>query len=180
MWRDPVIWSGITQGVLLLLLVVCAVTDLVYSKIYNKVTVTAMVCGVVTNTLASGLDGLKTSLVGLVLGFGLFLIVYMFGGMGGGDVKLMGAIGALGGYPFILWAVFFSALSGGLIAILIMMYHGRLWRGFKNVFRALFTCIMPHRVTEPLDPSDSMKIPFGFGISIGTLWCWILSILGKI
>lgn len=183
--RDPIMWHWLVQSILLILLVVSAATDLLFSKLFNKVTVTATVLGIVLNSIGSFVTGqgftlMITSLVGWLVGFGIMLLLFFFGGIGGGDVKLMGAIGALGGYPFILWAMFFSALSGGLISMVVMIYYGQLWQSFKNVGRVIYTFVAPHKVVEPLNPENSKKIPLGFGISIGTIWCWVLYFLEKV
>lgn len=174
------------SGLLLLLLVVNGITDLVRNKLYNIVNFTAIGCGLIVNVMW-GFEALQFSIIGCILGFGMFFIVFLFGGMGGGDVKFMAAIGAIGiphfhesvgGYPFILWASFFSALAGGLVAIIAMIMQGRLIRSLKNVARTVVTFLIPMFETVPLNPSDSVKVPYGFGISVGTLWTWWLYAYG--
>ena len=49
---------------------------------------------------------------GLALAFGLFAIVAVSGGLGGGDVKLMGAVGALVGMPQTMEILVYVALTG--------------------------------------------------------------------
>ena len=65
---------------------------------------------------ASGLDALH-ALGGAAVGFAVFLVFYLLGGMGGGDVKLMAGFGALLGLPGVLWAALWTAAFGGVIAI---------------------------------------------------------------
>lgn len=170
----------------MLLLVINGTTDLVKSKLYNAVNFPAIVLGLIVNGLW-GKEALVFSLIGCVLGFGLFFIVFLFGGMGGGDVKFMAAIGAIGiprfsesvgGYPFILWASFYSALVGGLVAIIAMIAKGRLIRSLKNIARTVVTFLVPVFTTVPLKPEDSIKVPYGFGIATGTLWTWWLYAYG--
>ncbi|MCK5879166.1 MAG: prepilin peptidase, partial [Holophagae bacterium] len=85
----------ITRNVLLYgVVAVCAVTDILYGKIYNKITYPVILLGVIL-AIFSGFMVLKASLVGLLVGFLLYFLVFMMGGFGGGDVKLMTAIGAL-------------------------------------------------------------------------------------
>jgi prepilin peptidase CpaA len=178
----------IHSAVLILVLVINGATDLARNKLYNAVNLPAVVVGLLINVLW-GWDAFQFSLIGLVLGFGLFFIVFLFGGMGGGDVKFMAAIGAIGiprfhesvgGYPFILWASFFSALVGGVIAFVAMIAQGRLIRSLKNVGRTVFTFLLPMFETVPLKPEDSVKVPYGFGIAVGTLWTWWLYFTGFI
>jgi len=84
--------------VFLLVLLVCGITDVFRQRIYNLVTYPAIIMGITLNTVGSGWKGLRFSLIGFAVGFLLFLIFFLLGGLGGGDVKLMGAIGALQGY----------------------------------------------------------------------------------
>ncbi len=152
---------------------VSAITDVMYGKIFNKVTYPAIIGGLIVNALISG-KYFQSSVIGLLVGFILFLIVFLIGGLGGGDVKLMAAIGAIKGYPFVMYAAFYSALVGGLISIMIMIWKGRFLRGMRNIFRVLFSYIFsfvfPGMEPESLNPEESEKIPFGFAICLGTLW----------
>lgn len=102
---------------LFLLLVMSVYHDYRTQKIPNKITVPAIVAGVVLSTVYYGFSGLKTSLIGFLVGFLIFLIPFIMGGMGAGDVKLMAAIGAVMGVKFVLWTFVYTAIVGGLIAI---------------------------------------------------------------
>jgi prepilin peptidase CpaA len=61
--------------------------------------------------------GSLQALGGAAVGFAVFLVFYLLGGMGGGDVKLMAGFGALLGLPGVLWAALWTAAFGGVIAI---------------------------------------------------------------
>ena len=73
--------------------------------------------------------GLKASLVGLATGFGIFWTIREIGtavlkkeAMGFGDVKLMGALGALFGWQAVIYITFFSAFAGSAVGVgLILM-----------------------------------------------------------
>ncbi len=161
-------------------LVVCGFTDVIYKKIFNLVTLPTVAIGIALNSIASGWSGAKISILGFIIGFGLFFLAYMMGGIFGGDVKLVGAIGALQGYPFVIYASFLSAMVGGLIAIVVIILRGRLFKSLRNVARTVFTALMPGYKTELPDPKDSFKIPYGYGISVGTLITWLLFLGGVI
>ena len=47
-----------------------------------------------------------------------------FGGIGGGDVKLMGALGAWLGTSVMLGVAFYTSLAGGVLAIVLIVRHG--------------------------------------------------------
>ena len=56
----------------------------------------------------------------------LLLPLFYMGGVGGGDVKLLAAIGAIGGYPFILWASSYMAVVGATMAVAALLWRGKL------------------------------------------------------
>jgi len=159
---------------LILTLVISAYTDLRERKIFNVVTFPAMLIGLILNFIISGWDGLLNSLLALGIGFVVFFIFYIFGGMGGGDVKLMGAIGAIKGFPFIIDAMFLSIFCGGIMALIVIVWKGVLWKSLKHIFRTIITTLIPTFKTEPLKKEDSYKIPYGFCIALGTFIALIL------
>ncbi len=179
-----------SMGLLMVVLVVCGTTDLLYHKIFNKVTLPAIALGVAINLVAAiiqpqvGVHYLLSSLTGLAVGFVVFFVLFLFGGMGGGDVKFVAAIGAIDpfhfGYFFIIWVVFYSALAGGLIAIVAMTMKGRLLKSLKNVARTVWTFLAPGMEAEPLKKEDSLPIPFGLGIAFGTLWTVVLFLIKEL
>ena len=94
--------------------------DLKCRRIPNWLTVSSAVLGLAYHVASSGVSGLFLSLGGFGTGFGILLILWLIGGGGGGDVKLMGAIGAwLGAFPtllvFIGSAVFAVVCTIGLL-----------------------------------------------------------------
>jgi Flp pilus assembly protein protease CpaA len=61
--------------------------------------------------------GWASLLGGLVIGLGLSGVFFSLGGIGGGDVKLIAALGAVLGHAAIFQALFWIALSGGALAL---------------------------------------------------------------
>ena len=85
----------IAPVVLLLgLLGVAVVSDLRSHRIPNLLVLLGLVLGLVGQTWAAGFIGLGHSLLGMLIGFGIFLPMYAVGGMAAGDVKLMAMAGA--------------------------------------------------------------------------------------
>lgn len=164
--------------IVLCLVAVCATTDIYKSKIYNSVTYPAIGIGIIVAASTQGDPTLLNSVLGLVLGFLPLFLVFVIGGMGGGDVKLMAAIGAVKGYPFIVYAMFYSGLVGGLLAIVIMIWRGTFLRSIGNILRTMLTAVIPGFKTVPLNPEDSYPIHFGFAICMGTLWALADQLLG--
>lgn len=162
-------WALVPLG---LMLTAAAVTDVWKGKIPNTLTYPAIVIGLVGHTLLGGMlgDGLSLGLVGslagLATGFVPLLLVWMAGGIGGGDVKLMAAVGALGGWRFTLAALLYGLLVAVVMAMVVMVRKGIVKRTFGRVFRFLALAFLPGR---PVDPSsaDSPTVPFGLAMCIG-------------
>ena len=165
---------------LLLLAVTCVYTDLARNKIYNAVTISGLVIGLVlAYLLDAGVPGyphLKGALVAALLGGGLLFAVYLAGGLGAGDVKLMAAVGALSpispdraGWHFVCLALVYTALVGAAIAVGVLIWQGRLLNGLKQSARTMFTLRAPKRA----EGDKQLTIPYGLAIGIGTLWAWV-------
>lgn len=108
--------------IILIALVLGAVyTDLRARRVPNWQTMPALVLGLGLNALVGGFDGLLSSLIAASMVLGLLLIPWLLGGLGAGDVKLLMAVGALKGSPFILWALSYAAIAGGLLAIVLII-----------------------------------------------------------
>ncbi len=108
---------SVEMAVVLLLGAAAVFTDLRTRSIPNWIPVSALAGGVACQVAGKGWAGLPAAGFGALLGFGVFLVFYLLGGMGGGDVKLMTGFGALLGGCRLLSAALWTAAVGGLIAL---------------------------------------------------------------
>jgi prepilin peptidase CpaA len=97
--------------------VAAVVEDVSRRQISNWTSGFALAAGLALHGAQSGWQGLLHSALGALIGFGVFLIFYLMGGMGGGDVKLMAGFGALLGDGRILLAALLAAIAGALFAV---------------------------------------------------------------
>ena len=113
-----------------------AVIDSRTRRVPNWLTVSAVVLALVFHVLTGGLAGLGLSLAGFGTGFGILLVLWLIGGSGGGDVKLMGALGAWVGFKPILIVFFLSALVAGFSGLFVLGARTVLrgWNRVKPVF----------------------------------------------
>jgi prepilin peptidase CpaA len=100
--------------------VAACVDDLRRRQISNWIPCTAFAAGVILQSVQHGLRGTGAALLGVVAGASVFLVFYLLGGMGGGDVKLMAGFGALLGVKQLLRAALWTAGCGGLMALLVI------------------------------------------------------------
>ena len=127
--------SAIIIVLLAIVLGTAVMTDLRLSRIPNWLTFPAMTIALGAHMWTNGIAGLFFSLTGLGAGFALFLIIYLAGRIGAGDVKLMAAVGALMGPYGALLSGILAMVVGGGYALGAMCYQ---W-GFSNAGRKLVT-----------------------------------------
>ena len=152
-----------------LLVLLAMYSDLRWRRIPNCLTLPAIALGFFLNFVGNSWNGLIFAFLGLLVGMGLFILPYFLGVMGGGDVKLMGALGALlGGYS-ILNIFLFATLAGGAIAIVVAIANKNLVDTFKRVW-LLIKCIFLFRAPSAgVGPfKKSIGIPYGLAIGAGT------------
>ena len=120
--------------ILLVLLALAVFFDITRKRIPNFLTFPVILLGLILYTISGGLSGFSFGIAGFGVGIAVFFIPFALGGMGGGDVKLMGAIGALKGVEFILYTALFTALAGGILALAYLIFSGQLFAMRKNIF----------------------------------------------
>ena len=153
--------------ILILLALTSFITDITKKKIYNIQTYPSMAIGLVLGYAAGGGHGILMSFAGLLSGLALLFIIFLAGGIGAGDVKLLGAIGALKGTVFVLWTMFYTGLVGGVMAFALLIWKGRLLSTFKNLFTFLRHPVKAHGNQKP---EERMYLPYGVAISLGSVW----------
>lgn len=158
----------ITNAILALLLAAAVAWDLRVRRIPNWLTLPAAAAALAVSFAAGGVSSLWLSACGLLAGFGLMLLPYMSGGMGGGDVKLMAAVGALKGAAFAFHAFLFAAIAGGVIALVVAAARGRLKASLRNVRRILLGFIYRTGFQAPAAAdSAAAAFPYAGAIAIG-------------
>ena len=105
---------------------VAAAVDLRTGRIPNALTATMFVAGLTLAILGFTTVTLPLAFAGGALGFALMLPGRMFGATGGGDVKLMAALGTLLGPRHIVVAFLCSAIVGGVLALAHAWHRGRM------------------------------------------------------
>jgi prepilin peptidase CpaA len=103
-----------------------AVTDLRTRRIPNALTFGGAASGLLANLATHQQRGIWVSLAGWALGTALLLIPFMLRMMGGGDVKLLAAVGAWGGPVLVLNTLLIGAIAGSVMAIVVIVVEGRI------------------------------------------------------
>ncbi len=159
-----------------------ALFDVLTRRIPNQLTYGGILVGILFWSLMSGWHGLGTALLGMLVGGGIFLVFYLLGAMGAGDVKLMAAVGAMAGPRKSLEAVFACAIAGGLMAIGYMLYHNRVRATLANVGRLLHFHLRFGAKSHPeinLANPTALRMPYGVAIAAGCLYSFCATLFRR-
>ena len=119
-------------------------------RIPNWLTGGLLTVGICVQGILGGFAGVGHALVGMLVGFLIFLLPYLKRGMAAGDVKLMAAIGACLGPSQALLAACLSLVVGGGVATLLVIY-----RYYQES-------------TSTVDALLALRFPYASAIAIGT------------
>ena len=112
-----------TEILLLLILGTAIAFDLSWRTIPNWLTGPSILVGLGFHTVMNQFAGFVFSLEGAAVGLGLFVVLYVCGWMGAGDVKLFAAVGSFLGPAQTISAAIAVALVGGLLALVVLGFH---------------------------------------------------------
>lgn len=159
--------------ILCLMVLAAAVSDLATRRIPNWITVGGAVCGIASHALNHGPWGAVSSVAGMLLGLAIFMAFYIAGGMGAGDVKLFGAVGAFVGPQSLIVVFVLTGLLGGVAGVALALARGRLGETLSSARGMLFDLghlrfQEIHRSSAQAGP-NALRLPYGAVIAVGTL-----------
>jgi prepilin peptidase CpaA len=162
--------DNVAIAAVVLLILMAGYTDYRKRLIENRLTLPAIAVGFILNFIGHGWQGILFSFLGLVTGVVLFMLPYLFGKLGAGDVKLMGAIGAFLGSYSVLNVALYTGIAGGVLAISICILNKTVNSTIMRV-RLLIGNLVRHKISD--GTSDYVQsgemIPYGLAIGAGTL-----------
>lgn len=146
---------------------VATILDLRTRRIPNALTATMAGAGI--GLAAAGISGLSlaAAVLGLVIGFALMLPRHLLGPTGAGDVKLMGAVGAIVGPALVFKAFLFTAVVGGVLALVVAIQRGRLSATLSATARMIATPGETPGLIRAASPSS--RFAYGPAIAIGSV-----------
>jgi prepilin peptidase CpaA len=150
-------------------------------RIPNWLTVPGCFVGIVLNTIFFHWTGLKESLLGAGIALGILLPVVLLRGLGAGDWKLMGALGAIVGKGEILELLLATILFAGLIAIVQILLKRRVLVTLRNMWelvRGYFIFGLKPNAEISLDNAAASTLPFGVAAAVATVLCWGATLAG--
>ncbi len=162
------------QILLGILVAVAAAYDIRFRRIPNWLVLAGIVAGIAWNSYSAGSAGLGRGAAGLGLGFILYFPLWLVRARGAGDVKLLAAVGAITGPGNCFWIFLLTAILGGVIALVLLMFRGRVRKTFFNVawiMRDLMHFRAPYQSSGELDVTTTkgMRLPHAAMIAVGAV-----------
>ena len=164
------------QSAVIVISVIACTTDVRTRHIPNWLTFGAAIAGLLAHTALEGASGALTAGGGWLTGLAIFLPFFALGGMGGGDVKLVAALGAWLGPWETFWLAMYAGICGGVLGLIVALTHGYVRRAITNVRHMLgYWAAVGFRPVPgmTLDSSTSPRLAFAIPILAGpmvTLW----------
>ncbi|RLB53524.1 MAG: prepilin peptidase [Deltaproteobacteria bacterium] len=147
---------------------IAAWTDARSGRIPNWLTLTTIVGALALHLATGGPWGALLSVIGLVLGAACPLLLFWRGAMGGGDVKLFAAIGALLGPELALEAQLASFGVAAFLAMVMMAWRGTMFRTLQNLALTLVSPLLPESRRPEVSTELTSTMRIGLAIFVGT------------
>jgi len=158
--------------VALLVASIACLWDLRCRRIPNTLTLGAAAAAVAFHVIVGGITGGLTGVAGWLVGVALLFAPFALGGMGGGDVKLVGALGAWVGPADAVWLALYTGIAGGVLAIMFAALRGYLPQAVRNSWSLLmFWRVMGLKPMPPLtlQSGSAPRLAFAAPILAGTV-----------
>lgn len=155
---------------------IAAVWDLRTTRIPNFITLPVFLAGLVYSFLT---ERILSSVAAVVVTGTVFVIGFLRGGLGGGDVKLMAAVAAWGGFPFAIMTLMITGIVGGIQALYLTIPG--LW---QSAIRILSGQPALPIIREFMETYGKRPFVYGPAIALGSIlaivWPMLPGTIGQI
>jgi prepilin peptidase CpaA len=167
----PVAFTSPLSLALIVVVLIAVWTDVRTRRIPNGLTATAVVMALVLRALLDA-GAVVDGLMGAGIALAVLLPLFALGGVGGGDAKLLVAVGAfLGPHGFFV-AGLATAVAGGVMALAWSARRGVILPVLLNTGGLLKYVFTAGRSGEraTLESPGAVSVPYGVAIAAGTLF----------
>jgi len=150
-------------------------------RLPNWLTVSGFALGIIANAALFGWSGMKAALIGAGIALAVLLPIVVLHGLGAGDWKLMGALGAIVGRIEIFHLLLATIVLASLIAVAQMIWQRRVLVTLRNMWellRGFYVFGLKPNPEFSLDNAGATTLPFGVAVAAATLLCWGAALAG--
>ncbi|WP_322903072.1 A24 family peptidase [Paenibacillus campi] len=150
-------------------------TDICTRKIPNLLNLIFVLSGLLYHIMNAGLNGIWFASKGIVLGFGIMLLLHMMRAVGAGDVKLFAGIGAWFGIAMTAQVMMYSILFAGLIGIVIMIWRRETIVRMRTVLWRISGALLWKQPLRPdqIEQQQYLTFPFMTAVLPGVIFCYL-------
>ncbi|MDP4094486.1 MAG: A24 family peptidase [Bacillota bacterium] len=166
---------------IILLLISSFLSDVFKNRIKNSITFGFSVLGMLTNLIISGFNGLASSVLGWLFPVVLLFILYALRMLGAGDIKFFSAVGAIAGWHFVIPAIIYSFVFGGIEGLFILVFDKNASNRFNVFYTYVKSCFLSLSLMEYEGFNKSGRdgtFPFMYAAVPGTLFQMLAAITG--
>lgn len=165
--------------ILVFILVVALLYDIISHRIPNYLILFGFIVGVLLQGFILGINGIIVGFIGMLIGFAILLPMYVLGGTGAGDVKLMSVIGLfLGHWQNIFVAGCATLIIGGIcgLGLIIIRKDALISLGrYFSMLKCLATTGSMSYVVPSSDETAGKRFPYAIAIVLGTAFAlWLI------
>lgn len=164
--------SSLSSATALVFVCACWVTDLRTRTIPNALTAGAAVGGLFFHVMADGWAGLASSATGGALMLLVLLGPFALGGIGGGDVKMMAALGTLVGPAVAAASLVAGMVMGGVVTLAHLLRVRRVGEKVRGTGRSVILALRG-RSLAPLrasaDSPEAIALPYSLPLGLGVV-----------
>ena len=160
-------------GIILISATTAGILDLRDRRIPNWLAIITFGVSFVFHIAVSGLGGLWSSVLGLLIGTAILFPLFLLRGMGAGDVKFFGALGAAVTYRYVFVVLLISVVVAAVLALFRIYFEGAALKTLANTGRLIAWLGRGHFKPHPLlnlTNKSALSVPFGVAIAIAS---WI-------
>jgi prepilin peptidase CpaA len=155
---------------------VAAAIDAREHRIPNWLVGPYLLIGLALRWVMEGRGGLWESLAAVSLALLATVPIYLLGGLGMGDCKLLAAVGVWLGLYQTVYVLFGTAMAGGILAVLFASRQGQLGRALRSTF-SVVTDWTQHGIRRnrevSLDNPSAIAMPYGPAIAAGVFFSFL-------
>lgn len=120
-------------------------------------------------TFLDGSRSFADTILGFLIGFVLPFVLFFIGRLGGGDVKILGALGATLGYPQAIDLLLWTCVFGFLVALVIVVAAGRLRELGMDILEMILVTFQ-QKLGLTAAPVRGLSTPLAVAMFISVCW----------